>query len=323
MKLKFWGVRGSIPSPGKDTVEYGGNTSCAEVRSARDNIYVIDAGTGVRELGNQLLKEGKKKINIFITHAHWDHIQGFPFFVPAYVPGHKIVMYSGNRKLAEDLIRQNKKADTKKIVKTLEELLPSNKNKQEDPLKTDMEGQMDVSGDKKYFPVQLSQMGADIYFKTLQLGETLETDDIIIKHTLQNHPGGACGYKFIEQERSLSCIWDMELKGYGAGKIEENDKYLINFIKNSDVLVVDAQYTADEYLGKKCMAKKGWGHSTHDGVCKLAAIAGIKKVIVFHHDPSHTDKDLSLMEKTTQEYAKALDEDLEVLFAKEMMEINI
>ena len=252
MQITFWGVRGSIPTPGPDTVEIGGNTSCVEVR-AGNSLLVFDGGTGLRMLGKKLVKEMPLTAHIFFSHVHWDHIQGFPFFDPAFVKGNTIHLYGGNN-----------------VSRTLEETLA---------------GQMDHPS----FPVHLTDMGAKMTFNDLEEGQELEIDDgeggvVKVRTARGNHPNGVWIYRVEHGGKSIVYATDTE-------HYKEVDQNLVDLARGVDVLIYDSQYTPEEYAGTTGSGgpKVGWGHSTFDEAVKLAATAGAKKLLLFHHDPLQTD----------------------------------
>ncbi len=249
--LKFWGVRGSIATPGPDTVKYGGNTACTEVRCG-DHLLILDAGTGIRLLGLSLLKEFQQrpiKGHIFIGHTHVDHIQGFPFFAPAFVPGNEFTIYSLHGA--------------------------------EKPLEKVFRGQMD----NDYFPVPLTEMKANMEFRELQ--SEVNLGEIQISYMFLNHPGLAIGFRITYAGRSLVYISDHENYGrLSPGMPGPNplDQEIARFALNADLLISEAQYTEEEYA-----QKKGWGHSTFLDALERAAEAKVKRLAIFHHDPSHDD----------------------------------
>lgn len=176
MRITFWGVRGSIPTPGPSTVEFGGNTSCVEIR-AGNKILIFDAGTGLRVLGQKLLEEMPVEAHIFFSHVHWDHIQGFPFFAPAFVKGNHFHLYGGNH-----------------FSRTLEDTLA---------------GQMENPN----FPVHLSDMGAKMTFSGLKEHEVLHIDDVEIRCGRGNHPQGVFCYRITHAGRSVVYATDTEQHG--------------------------------------------------------------------------------------------------------------
>jgi phosphoribosyl 1,2-cyclic phosphodiesterase len=253
-------VRGSIPTPGPDTVKIGGNTSCVEVRAGK-TLLVFDGGTGLRILGKKLVKEMPIEAHIFFSHVHWDHIQGFPFFDPAFVPGNQIHLYGGNN-----------------VSRTLEETLA---------------GQMDHPN----FPVHLSDMGAKMSFHDLQEGEAVTLDDgqggtIRITTGKGNHPNGVWAYRVEHGGRSFVYATDTE-------HYKEIDQALLALSRDVDVLVYDSQYTPEEYSGNAGTGgpKVGWGHSTFEEAAKLAQAAKAKKLVLFHHDPLQSDAQVSEKER--------------------------
>jgi phosphoribosyl 1,2-cyclic phosphodiesterase len=213
MKITFWGVRGSIPTPGPTTVQIGGNTSCVEVRAGKA-IIIFDGGTGLRLLGRKLLKEMPITAHMFFSHVHWDHIQGFPFFEPAFVAGNVFHLYGGNN-----------------VSRTLEETLA---------------GQMDHPN----FPVHLSAMGAKMTFRDLAEGEAVEIDDgeggkARVTNAAGNHPQGV--YAFRVDHRGKAIVFATDTEHY-EGRIDEK---LLKLSHKADVLIYDSQYTPEEYGAKK------------------------------------------------------------------------
>jgi len=246
MQITFWGVRGSIPTPGPATVQIGGNTSCVEVRAGKA-ILIFDGGTGLRLLGKKLAKEAPLTAHMFFSHVHWDHIQGFPFFEPAFVAGNVFHLYGGNN-----------------VSRTLEETL---------------EGQMDHPN----FPVHLGTMAAAMTFHTMAEGETVTIDDgegksVSVTSARGNHPQGVFAYR-IEHDGHVVC-YATDTEHY-EGRV---DQKLVDLARDAAVLVYDSQYTPEEYAGKK-----GWGHSTFEEGAKIARLAGAKRLVLFHHDPTQTD----------------------------------
>lgn len=259
MKITFWGVRGSIPTPGPDTVEFGGNTSCIEVRCDQ-HLLIFDGGTGLRLLGQRLLKELPIEAYMFFSHVHWDHIQGFPFFAPAFIRGNKIHLCGGYN-----------------VTRTLEETLA---------------GQMDYPS----FPVHLSEMGAAMDFKDLYEGQVLEiAPDLRVSNARGNHPNGVYAYRV--DHRGKSVVYATDTEHYAIV-----DPKLRRLCEGADVLIYDAMYTPEEYAGEVGGgAKTGWGHSTFvDGVA-LARAAGVKRLVLHHHDPMQNDAAMREKERRAAE----------------------
>ncbi|WP_394824073.1 MBL fold metallo-hydrolase [Pendulispora albinea] len=265
MRITFWGVRGSIPTPGPDTVEIGGNTSCIEVRAGKA-IVIFDGGTGLRLLGQKLLKEMPLTAHIFFSHVHWDHIQGFPFFGPAFVPGNHIHLYGGNN-----------------VSRTLEETLA---------------GQMDYPS----FPVHLTEMAAKMTFADLYEGQTLEIDAgdgsaFRVTTSRGNHPNGVWAYRF--EHKGHAAVYATDTEHYSVV-----DPKLTKLARDADILIYDAMYTPEEYAGTAGTGgpKVGWGHSTIDEAAKLAKAAGAKKLVLFHHDPGQSDQAVREKERRCREW---------------------
>lgn len=285
-RIKFWGVRGSVPTPGPSTVFYGGNTSCVEVR-ADGELIVLDAGTGIRPLGLALAEEfdGQPiELTLLITHTHWDHIQGFPFFQPAYEAKNKLRI----------LGFEGAKAG----------------------LATTLAGQME----SPYFPIALQEMPGNIII------EELKTFDFTIGKVrgqawTMNHPGIAVGYRLFTSKGSVAYLPDNEPFTHdpvdaSALKKDTNNLRLLDFIRDVDVLISDAQYDHSEYC-----QHMGWGHGCVDDVVKLAISGGVKRLFLFHHDPSHDDRRVRAMLDHAQRLAKDQSSGLQVSAAREGDEV--
>ena len=277
--VRFWGVRGSIPTPGPETVKYGGNTSCVEVRCGKQ-LIILDSGSGIRKLGIELNKKLPVEATILLSHFHWDHIQGFPFFKPGFQPNNIFHIYAG-----------------RKLNTTLKKL---------------MQGQMMYPN----FPVSLEAMDAKMDFKELIPGEnTLSIGDVEIKTAACNHPGEALAFKISYEGASVVYATDTEhynyehvppfpkehppfLKGVGEfTDVNHVDPNLLKLSRDADYLIYDATYTSEEYYGKTGSSKKGWGHSTWEEGVKLAKAANVGKLILFHHDPEHDDDFVAEIER--------------------------
>jgi phosphoribosyl 1,2-cyclic phosphodiesterase len=264
MRVIFWGVRGSIPAPGPETVRIGGNTSCVEVRAGKA-LLIFDGGTGLRLLGKKLTSEMPIEAHIFFSHVHWDHIQGFPFFDPAFVPGNVINLYGGNN-----------------VSRTLEETLA---------------GQMDHPS----FPVHLAEMGAKMTFNDAQEGHVVELkagDGKVVRLTTTrgNHPNGVWLYRVDFEGKSIVYATDTEQRDVA-------DPALTRLAQGADVLIHDAQYTPEEYVGSAGRGgpKTGWGHSTFEEAVRVAKAAGVKRLVLFHHDPMQSDADVFDKERRAKE----------------------
>lgn len=269
MKVKFWGVRGSIPVPGYKTVKYGGNTSCVSIES-NDELIILDGGSGIRELGIELLKDSRvypQLISIFFSHVHWDHIQGIPFFKPLFIRGNKIAMYG-----------------EKKVKTSLEETL---------------------MGQQQYpnFPISLEEIaatGANISFTDLFPRQTIGGKTQIQGIRL-NHPDGVFCYKISEScEKSK---WKSLVYATDTEHRNIPDPRLVDFASDAEVLIYDAQYTPEEYEGKSGFPKFDWGHSTFEFAVDTALRAGVNHLFLFHHDPEHTDEDIDRIQQRARERA--------------------
>ncbi len=280
--LKFWGVRGSIPSPGDATTFFGGNTSCVEIRADGEHI-ICDAGSGIRPLGMALVAEaGGKPLNLtlLITHSHWDHIQGFPFFVPAYDPNSRlrILGYEGAT----------------------------------EGLRTTLAGQME----SPYFPLALDQLPGNIEIDELK-DMQFQIGAIPVDACFTNHPGVCVGYRFQTSGGTIVYMPDNETisrnGAHVAGQMPSTiEADIVDFVREADVLILDAQYDAKEYA-----AHVGWGHGCVDEVVALAVRANVKRLYLFHHDPAHDDRVISSMVMHARSLAKAAHSTIRIEAARE------
>lgn len=258
--IKFWGTRGSIPTPGPHTLKYGGNTSCVEVRCGNE-LIILDAGTGIRNLGTKLLEETPIKASILFSHMHWDHIQGIPFFRPAYVPGNEFKLYGNknwNTKLEYALQRQMQSPN---FPVTLEEL---------------------------------NEIGAQMEYIDIDAGAVFQigsADQITIRSINLHHPNKAFGFRIEYGGKSLIYATDTE-------SLPEPDNKLVELASGADLLIHDAQYTAEEYQGLRGDSKDVWGHSTPEAAAAVALAANVKRLLLFHHDPYHDDAQIDQMAQT-------------------------
>ncbi len=254
MIVRFWGTRGSIPKPGPGTVRYGGNTSCVEVRSASGTLVVLDCGTGAHGLGQALVASAASPLrgHLLIGHTHWDHIQGFPFFAPVFIPGNEWHIY-GPRGVGSSL-------------------------------RAALAGQMQSS----YFPVKLNELGATLHYHDLVEG-TLEIGDIHVTTQYLNHPALTLGYRLQADGVTVVYATDHEphSKPGAAGShlpLIGQDVRHARFLADADLVIHDAQYTTREFS-----AKRGWGHSTTEYAVEAAVSAGVRRLALFHHDPTRDD----------------------------------
>jgi phosphoribosyl 1,2-cyclic phosphodiesterase/CheY-like chemotaxis protein len=298
-RVRFWGVRGSIATPGPDTVRYGGNTTCVEVRVGED-IVVLDAGTGIRLLGEELRREfsGRQvKAHLLLTHTHWDHIQGLPFFGPIHDPGSCITVlgYEGARQ---------------SLLKTLS-------------------AQMDSA----VFPVGLDQVAGGLTVRELH-GLEFRAGRVPVQAIFTHHPGITLGYRLSTPGGGVVFMPDTEVLPYprprpgkttppGATANEDTQNFntyknqlLAEFAQGAELFICDAQYTAEEYEGRI-----GWGHSCIDDTVHLALQARVKHLILFHHDPTHNDDAIDRIVEHAREIVARTGGSLRVDAAAEGMEI--
>lgn len=254
MHARLWGTRGSVASPGPDTVRYGGNTSCVEVRTDDDELIVLDAGTGMRSLGLTLLGSGIRRIHVLLTHLHMDHLQGLGFFKPLYDPNVEIVIYGP----------------------------PSPTVALADRIATYLSPPL--------FPVTLADVPARLSFHdadgTFDVGSATVTAAPVV------HQGSTVGYRIDDLGRALTYIPDHE-PSLGVLDLADQDPSWVSgtgLAQNVDVLLHDAQYSTEEYPNHV-----GWGHSAVDHVVAFAQLAGVRQLVLFHHDPLHTDADLEIL----------------------------
>jgi phosphoribosyl 1,2-cyclic phosphodiesterase len=261
MKIKFWGVRGSIASPGPNTVRYGGNTTCIEVRTDNNELIILDAGTGIFPLSQSLLAELPVTANIFITHSHWDHIQGLPFFIPSFIPGNTLRLHGGFDPVSGKGIEQV----------------------------------MSVQLQYSFFPVREEEMKARIEYVTLTPNTPITIGSATITPCLLNHPVVDFGYRIDSNGKSVFFTGDHEppYNIYAPGDpsydeyqgfIDDRNSSIHEAMKNVDVLIADCSYTDAEYS-----SKVGWGHGTYSSSIISAKAANAKALYCTHHEPLRTD----------------------------------
>jgi glyoxylase-like metal-dependent hydrolase (beta-lactamase superfamily II) len=265
MKFKFWGVRGSIPAPGPQTVRYGGNTTCIEVRTDRDAVLVLDCGTGIFPLGQSLSPEELVEVHVLITHSHWDHINGLPMFEPLFDSRTRCHVYGA---AAEGLGKRG------------------------------IDHVFDVQFQNTYFPITEAQLSASIDFRTLSAGEAFMIEDARVEAVLMNHPVTNFGYRIDCGGKSLFFTGDHEpyANGYAVDDpqyperqawIDQRSAAIVAVLKDVDALIVDCTYTQSEYP-----QKTGWGHGTFDSALALAKRVGARHLYCTHHLPSRSDDEL-------------------------------
>ncbi len=291
--VRFWGTRGSIPTPGKAAHRYGGNTSCVEIR-VDDTLFICDGGSGLRELGTDLLARAKGQpitAHFLFSHMHWDHIQGFPFFTPVYIPANKFFIYGAHT------------GDTR-----FHRLLS---------------GQMSSS----YFPVDFSELRGTIVAADLgDDGERL-IEGTLVRCLSLHHPGGCYAYRFERDGRSVVYATDNEIDQTlpdpdsviaNPAAPREIPADLVKFCEGADVLISDSQYTDDEYP-----TRIGWGHPRASTAVDLAVQAGVKQLALYHHDPMHSDHDVERKIANCRARVQRLGGDVFIFGAREGLEIRV
>jgi len=263
VSVRCWGVRGSVPTPGADTVEFGGNTSCVELLAGGERL-ILDAGTGIRLLGEKMaLEEELLEARVFLTHFHWDHIQGFPFFAPLHNPRFRLQIFGPQQHDVE--------------IRTLFA-------RQLGPV---------------YFPVPFRYVGAETSFIHFNEG-TRQEGPFRIQALRMRHPSFTVGYR-IEVEGQVVCyIPDHEIQGseYAVDEDPSWREAYATFVRGADLLLHDAMYTEEEYP-----RRIGWGHSTYEQVIRCAIDEGVRRVLLFHHAPDRSDRELTeLVERYRERY---------------------
>ncbi len=320
MKIRFWGVRGSIPSPIRGftvlekirkalqyaspadvlddesidrflkslpfslTHTYGGNTTCLEIRSKKNDLVIVDAGTGIRELGYALLQEGfvadsGKEAALLFTHSHWDHIQGIPFFLPLYLEGNTFNVHA---------------------------------------ISDDIKGRLEYQHSFRHFPVPFEILSNNMRFIQHNEDDRWELYGMHISQKSMRHPGGSYSFTFVEDGKKFIFATDAEFRLEDMERVEE----YIEYFRDADVLVFDTQYTFEEQL-----QKIDYGHSSASIATDMALKANVKKLILFHHDPTYDDEKLDEVYMRALRYKEMMDQDhqspMEIAIAFEGMEIYL
>ena len=285
MQVRFWGTRGSIAAPGPSTARFGGNTSCVEVRASDGTVIILDCGTGARELGMHLVQTMPQpiRLHLFIGHTHWDHIQGFPFFVPAFLPGSELNIYAPIG-----------------FQRGLEEA---------------MAGQMEYS----YFPVKMRDLRSRIHFTELDEG-FFRVGGVLVETQFLNHTAPTVAYRMTSDGATIAYATDHEPFWNASGRVSQHpgDERHIAFLKGANLVIHDAQYTDGEYRDKV-----GWGHSSLEYAVDVALAAGVERLVLFHHDPAHDDAMMERMEAMARDHVGRRGQALDVLAAREGLELEV
>ena len=268
-KVTYYGVRGSIPTSGAKFDKYGGNTTCLTIQIGNQRL-IIDAGTGIRKLGQEIMNESfseTNKLRIIFSHTHWDHLQGFPFFTPAYIPTNHIEFYGESKNFEMMDEKGNKFLDTWSIERTLQ-----------------------LQQSFMYFPVDTHNMASQKTYFNLAGEKEYQLGPFKFKTINLHHPNNTIGFRFEFDHGSFCFCTDVE-------HTPEMIERLITFTKGADVLAYDCQYTPSQYE-----AKKGWGHSTYEIGARIVKEAGVTELHMIHHDPEHDDAMLDLMEGAARKH---------------------
>ena len=276
LKVKFWGVRGSYPTPGAGTIKYGGNTASVEVRAGERTI-ILDAGTGIIPLGRELARTKRaSEIMLLFSHLHHDHTQGFPFFVPAYMPNAKLHIFGpdGTNESMKNVLERNQSSETFPL------------------------GLRDMASFKDIQSVRESQVIVwdDDGIRLVESAVGLTEEAVVIRiHKSYAHPGGVYVYRITWHGKSVLYATDTE--GYIG-----TDRKLVQFAKDADLLIHDAQYLEEHYRGQLVgfPSTQGFGHSTVTMACEVALASEAGQLVLFHHDPSYTDEMVTGMEVTAK-----------------------
>jgi phosphoribosyl 1,2-cyclic phosphodiesterase len=284
--LRFWGTRGSVPAPGAHTVRYGGNTPCLEARTGSGALLIFDAGTGIRALGRTLVAKADGspiRGEIFLSHAHWDHIQGLPFFQPIFGSGNRFTIWS-MAALAPSVDR---------VVR--EQMSPT------------------------VFPVSFDALDACVDFRAMDA--THEGAGYTMRALPVRHPGGALAYRLSERNNARALVYISDNELGAASHYDSAPDWrdaLVEFTRGAAVLVHDAMYTTAEYAGHH-----GWGHSTDRDALELALEAGVERLVLYHHSPERTDDEIDARVEECRSLALARGAGLDIVAAAEGLELSV
>ncbi|MBK8418656.1 MAG: MBL fold metallo-hydrolase [Anaerolineales bacterium] len=264
--IKFWGVRGSYPTPGPETIKYGGNTACVEIRAGERTI-ILDAGTGIIPLGRELAKQKSSEMLLLFSHLHHDHTQGFPFFVPAYIPNTRLHIFGpgGTPETLKRILEHNQSAETFPVSLR------------------DMPAMKDIQSVRESQVIVWEARRRNI--RVSESSSRLSPDALVIRiYKSHAHPGGVYIYRITWRGKSV--VYATDTEGYVG-----TDRKLASFARDADVLIHDAQYSEEHYCGRLAgfSSTQGYGHSTADMACEVVASAHAGELILFHHEPAYTD----------------------------------
>jgi phosphoribosyl 1,2-cyclic phosphodiesterase len=285
-RATFWGTRGSIPTPGPGTVRYGGNTSCVAIAGRGDQMVILDAGSGIRALGQALAREvaTSASLDILLTHTHWDHIQGLPFFQPLYASGNSVRIFGAAQ-----------------TGRALEDIL----DRQMDPV---------------VFPVPMKALAADLAISEVGSGR-FEIDGFYVEAYRLRHPGTTLAFKLVPVDggQAIAYMTDNELGSGGSYDVPPAWREgLVAFLGGVHTLIHDAMYSEAQIE-----QRAGWGHSTPQQAIDLAAASQVAHLLLFHHEPEHTDEDLDRLLAEAREYAGRRFPRLKVEAATEGLTLNL
>jgi phosphoribosyl 1,2-cyclic phosphodiesterase len=290
LKVKFWGVRGSYPTPGAGTVKFGGNTACVEVRAGERTI-VLDAGTGIIPLGRELARRRNLEVVLLFSHLHHDHTQGFPFFVPAYLPNARLHVFGSGG-----------------MPETLSRVLEHNQSSETFPVSLrDMASAKDIQSVRESQVIVWDEEGVRLTESTAGWGD----DALVIRiHKSYAHPGGVYVYRLTWRGKSV--VYATDTEGYVG-----TDRRLVQFAGEADLLIHDAQYSEEHYWGQLAgfPSTQGYGHSTAAMACEVAGTAQVGQLVLFHHDPAYSDARIAGLEASAKEQfsqARAAYEGMEI-----------
>src|SRR5690349_18656268 len=280
LRIKFWGVRGSYPAPGAGTVKYGGNTACVEIQAGERTI-ILDAGTGIIPLGRELARRRALEVVLLLSHLHHDHTQGFPFFVPAYVPNARLNIFGpdGTHESLKDVLEHNQSSETFPV--SLQE----------------MASMKEIQAVREPQVIVWDEAGVRVAESIFGLSD----DSVVMRaHKSYAHPGGVYAYRITWRGKTI--VYATDTEGYVG-----TDKRLVAFAQDADLLIHDAQYSDEHYWGGLAgfPSAQGFGHSTVSMACGVATAARVNGLILFHHDPSYSDEMVAALESTAKEMFSA------------------